>query len=60
MGSEQFHKHPKGRPSKDRKPLSKVHQNMQLCMSQGNEQSNEEEATDYLETLQNDTGNFLK
>jgi hypothetical protein len=31
---------------------------MQLCMSQqGIEHANEEEATDYLETLQNDTGN---
>jgi hypothetical protein len=59
MGSEWFHKHPKELPSKARKPLTEVNQNMQLCMSQqGIEHGNEEEATDYLETLQNDIGNL--
>jgi hypothetical protein len=57
MGSDMFHKHPKGQPSKDRKPLNEINQNMELLMSRTNE-SNIVNDNDYLETLHNETGNL--
>jgi hypothetical protein len=57
MGSDMFHKHPKGQPSKDRKPLNEINKNMELHMSATNE-SNIVNDNDYRETLHNEMGNL--
>jgi hypothetical protein len=57
MGGHQFHKFPKGRPSKDWVPISEVNNSMQIVLSQTEDcevqfkRNDDEPATDYLESL---------